>query len=165
MKKNMSKIAALLLTACLGLTACDPGFEEECLMVNNSNHTVTIIPGNYSWYDYDADSTHIYKNSSYTLKSGEEVMVSHESGIGYASLERGTYEMKYYLGDSVIFQFEDNRQIVFHPKDTIPSSPYNFSVSNYTYEEKVSRTGSSRGNAFYGKLTFFITDDHYNQAQ
>lgn len=167
MKLTIRFTAIILLTVLA--TACDPGYNENMTIRNASAHTVTVIPAPYSWYDSGMDSTHTWTNESYTLVPGQEVVIHHSGGIGGASLEEGIATFQQYYGDSVTIRFpnieiEPTPQMIYHIADTTGISPFNFKGTHYQYEEKYNTGRIFNGHPMYGKLTFIVTDEHYNAA-
>lgn len=140
----------MVAAAALMMAACDPGFEEDIVLSNSTSHSVTIVPSG---------------DSEVTLAAGEEKVIKHRDGLGGASLEFGINAFAWYYGDSVVVRFDNSRQVTYHKDDTTGISPYNFSGQNYTYEEKRKESSPFKGNPYYGKLTFSITDEHYGAAQ
>lgn len=165
MQHNTIKAIAVFFVGAFLLTSCDPGYDEYAVINNATKHTVTIIPGASSHYNSSLDSTIIRKNESYTIEPGEEVVVYDGGGVGSASRGIGILEFRHYYKDSVIFRFDDSRQVVYYKDDTTGISPYCFSTTNYIYIEKQSTGLFFNGNPYYGKLTFAITDEHYQSAQ
>ena len=164
--KHRGIIVALLvivITIILA-TACDPGFSEDVVIKNSSTHTLTVIPSDYSYYNRDWDSIFVITNKSYTIASGEDTVVAAMNRLGSASLEGGIYMFRQYYADSVILRFDNSRQVVYHKDDTTGISPYNFDTSNYSYEEKLHRGRTLNGHPYYGRLTFTVTDEHFDAA-
>lgn len=163
--KKTTKFVAVILLAVLD-TACDPAFTEEIALRNGSSHTVTVIPCPLSWHDSEQDTTFTRENQTYTIAPGEEVVVLYDGGIGSASFTIGESMFFQYYCDSVTFRFngETGPQIVYHKSDTTGISPYNFNSLNYQYEEKLNTGHVFHDLPYYGKLTFTITDEHYDAA-
>ena len=159
------KMVVIILLAILA-TACDPGYTEEIAIRNGSSHTVTVIPSPLSWYDSEQDTTFTHETKSYTIAPGEEVVVNYEGGIGGASFSQGESMFFQYYNDSVTFRFngETGPQVVYHKEENTGISPYNFKSLNYRYEQKLNTGMIFHGHPNYGKLTFTITDEHYDAA-
>ncbi len=147
-------------------TSCDPSYTEEIAIHNGSSHTVTVIPSPLNWYDSIQDTTFTQENQTYTIAPGEEVVIKNEGGLGGADLTVAKYMLFQYYSDSVIFRFngETGPQIVYHKEENSGISPYNFQSLNYQYEEKLNTGLIFHGHPNYGKLTFTITDEHYEEA-
>lgn len=163
--RSVGMIAALLFLA-VCIAACDPGYTEDVVIRNVSKHYVTIIP-------HDAmlnDSTLESSNKVYTLAPNEEVVIEQLGGIGSASFEEGVNYFKTFYGDSVKLGFggfgEDGlwREKTYFARETTGISPYNFQSLNYTYEEKRNTGRVFHDLPYYGKLTFTITEEHYEEA-
>lgn len=161
--KRSAVIVLLLAAVTLVLTSCDPGYDEDMVIRNESSQTVTVIPGTRdcatSELGFDVG------NKTYTLAPSEEVVIQSNGGIGSASLEEAIATFMQYYGDSVTFRFagEPEQQIVFFRTDTTGISPYNFNSIHYKYEEKHHYGLWFNGHPSYGKLTFTITDEHYEK--
>ena len=165
--KHITKIIAALFLAVIA-TACDPGYTEEIAIRNASSHYVTVIPGTRDCAT--GEPSYTVENKSYTLAPGEEVVIHNDGGIGSASFEVGVNYFKVFYGDSVKLGFggfgEDGllREKTYYTWETEGISPYNFQSSNYTYEEKRNTGRVFHDLPYYGKLTFTITDEHYEEA-
>lgn len=158
---------AAMLTLAAFAAACDPGFNEDMVIRNASSHTVTVVPAPYSYYNSMLDSTLTLTHETYTIAPNDEVVIQVGGGIGAASFELGVCEFMDYYSDSVTFRFvgETNPQIVYYRSDTTGISPFNFNSMNYQYEEDVNNGLIFHGHRSYGKLTFIITDEHYEEAE
>ncbi len=163
--RNVGAITAMLILAIFA-AACDPGYTEDVAIRNASSHYVTIIP-------HDAmhnDSTLVSSNKVYTLAPNEEIVIEQLGGIGSASFEEGVNYFKTFYGDSVKFVFGGFaeeilvREKTYYAWETTGISPYNFQSLNYTYEEKRNTGRIFHDLPYYGKLTFTITDEHYEEA-
>ena len=159
-------LTAVTLTLAFLTTACDPAYTEDVAIRNASKHYVTIIP-------HDAmlnDSTLVSSNKVYTLAPNEEIVIEQLGGIGSASFEEGVNYFKTFYGDSVKFGFGGFaeeilvREKTYYAWETTGISPYNFQSLNYTYEEKRNTGRVFHDLPYYGKLTFTITDEHYEEA-
>jgi len=164
MNKTTKFVAMILLT--LLAAACDPGYTEDVVIRNASTHYVTIIP----LHPETNDTTANIAGKTYTLAPNEEVVIEQLGGIGSASFEEGVNYFKVFYGDSVTLAFgnfyDDGlwREKTYYTWDTDGISPYNFKSSNYTYEEKRNTGRVFHDLPYYGKLTFTITDEHYDEA-
>lgn len=151
--KNIKLFYAVIAAALFA--ACDPGYNEDVVIHNMSTHTVTVIP---------TPSDVVYVHDSCTLAPGEKDTVADPGGVGTASRSEGESYMEWYMGDSVVFVFDDNRRVVYYKENRDGISPYNFNSANYSYEERLNERGPFKGYAEYGKLTFTVTDEHYDAA-
>ena len=151
--KNIKLFYAVI--AATLFAACDPGYNEDVVIHNMSTHTVTVIP---------TSSDDLIVHDSCTLAPDAKDTVENAGGVGTASRSEGEYHMEWYLGDSVVFVFDDNRRIVYYKENRDGISPYNFNSANYSYEERLNEKGPFKGYAEYGKLTFTVTDEHYDAA-
>ncbi|MBO6080618.1 MAG: hypothetical protein J6P54_06620 [Bacteroidales bacterium] len=164
MNKTTKFVAMILLT--LLAAACDPSYTEDVVIRNASTHYVTIIP----LHPETNDTTANIAGKTYTLAPNEEVVIEQLGGIGSASFEEGVNYFKAFYGDSVKLGFggfgEDGllREKTYYIWETGGISPYNFQSSNYIYEEKRNTGRVFHDLPYYGKLTFTITDEHYDAA-
>ena len=150
----------------VALASCDPGYTEDVAIRNASSHYVTIIP----LYSGTDDSSATIAGKTYTLAPNEEVVIEQLGGIGSASFGEGENYFKVFYGDSVKLGFggfaEDGllREKTYYAWETTGISPYNFQSLNYTYEEKRNTGRVFHDLPYYGKLTFTITDEHYEET-
>ena len=159
--KLLSVVAAAFL-----LLSCDPGFDEDMVIRNQSQHSVTVIPSPYYYYNQELDSTFIHESESFTIATGDSVIVSNDGGIGSASRDNAIHCFQNYYNDSVTLRFDDGLQAIYHSYDTTGISPYNFASSNYSYSEKLKEKGLYfRNHPYYGRMTFTITEAHHAEAQ
>ena len=162
----MIRFTAIILLTVLA-TACDPGYNENMTIRNTSAHTVTVIPGTRDCATGCPEYS--VENKTVTIAPNAEVVIHANGGIGGASLEEGIATFQQYYGDSVIIRFpnieiEPTPQIIYHINDTTGISPFNFKGTHYQYEEKYNTGRIFNGHPMYGKLTFIVTDEHYNAA-
>ena len=153
MKNN--KLFYAVIAAAL-FAACAPGYHEDVVIHNQSTHTVTVIP---------TPSDVVYVHDSCTLAPDAKYTVADPGGVGTASRSEGEYYMELFMGDSVVFLFDDNRRIVYYKENRDGISPYNFNSANYSYEERLNERGPFKGYAEYGKLTFTVGDAHFEAAE
>ena len=158
-------VAAMLILAVFA-TSCDPSYTEEIAIHNGSSHTVTVIPSPLNWYDSIQDTTFTQENQAYTIAPGEEVVIWNDGGLGGADRTVAEYMFFQYYSDSVTFRFngESGPQIIYHKEENTGISPYNFNSQYYQYEEGLNTGLVFHGHPNYGKLTFTITDEHYDAA-
>lgn len=161
--KNIKLFYAIIAATAL-FAACDPGYSEDVVIHNGSTHTVTVVPSPSVEHDNINDTTIVYEQKSFTIAPNESVTVQSIGGVGTASRSEGEMMMHYYLNDSVVFVFDDNRRIVYYEENIDGISPYNFGSSNYSYEEKLNESGPFKNCANYGKLTYTVSDEHYEAA-
>jgi hypothetical protein len=163
--RSVGMIAALLILA-VCIAACDPGYTEDVVIHNASSHYVTIVPHDAILHDSILSSS----DKIFTLAPNEEVVIEQLGGIGSASFEGGVNYFKASYGDSVKLGFggfgDDGlvREKTYYAWETTGISPYNFQSTNYTYEEKRNTGRVFHDLPYYGKLTFTITDEHYEEA-
>ncbi len=162
----MIRFTAIILLTLLA-TACDPGYNENMTIRNASAHTVTVIPGTRDCATGGPEYS--VENKTVTIAPNAEVVIHASGGIGGASLEEGIATFQQYYGDSVTIRFpnieiEPTPQMIYHIADTTGISPFNFKGTHYQYEEKYNTGRIFNGHPMYGKLTFIVTDEHYNAA-
>ncbi len=163
----MKKII-FMMTLAVMLASCDPGYTEDVVIRNASSHYVTITDYGIDNNDYDIAD---YMHNILRLAPNEEVVIEQLGGIGCASLEEGVNYFKAFYGDSVKLGFggfEEEilvREKTYYAWETTGISPYNFQSLNYTYEEKRNTGRVFHGLPYYGKLTFTITNEHYEEAE
>ena len=162
----MIRFTAIILLTVLA-TACDPGYNENMTIRNASAHTVTVIPGTRDCATGCPEYS--VENKTVTIAPNAEVVIHASGGIGGASLEEGIATFQQYYGDSVTIRFpnieiEPTPQMIYHIADTTGISPFNFQGTHYQYEEKYNTGRIFNGHPMYGKLTFIVTDEHYNAA-
>ena len=163
--RSVWTVAAMLILAIFAV-ACDPGYTEDVAIRNASSHYVTIIP----LHPETNDSTATTAGKTYTLAPNEEIVIGQLGGIGSAGFDEGVSYFKTFYGDSVKLSFggfgEDGliREKKYYAWETDGISPYNFQSAKYTYEEKRNTGRVFHDLPYYGKLTFTITDEHYDEA-
>ena len=163
----MKKII-FIMTLALMQAACDPGYTEDVVIRNASSHYVTITDYGIDNNDYDIAD---YMHNILRLAPNEEVVIGQLGGIGSASFEEGVNYFKAFYGDSVKLGFggfEEEilvREKTYYAWETEGISPYNFQSLNYTYEEKRNTGRVFHDLPYYGKLTFTITNEHYEEAE
>ena len=147
------------------LAACDPAHDDDVVLCNKTDVSVTVLPSQYS-EQAAQDSTYYPRNENSTIAAGEEVAVINEGGIGHSSRDGCEQLLLQYLADSVTFRFADGREVTYHSADTTDAiSPYNLASELFTYDEKLSRGLWFRGMPYYGRLTFSITKEHLEAAR
>ena len=156
------------MTLAVMLASCDPGYTEDVVIRNASSHYVTITDYGIDNNDYDIAD---YMHNILHLAPNEEVVIEQLGGIGSASFEEGVNYFKAFYGDSVKLGFggfEEEilvREKTYYAWETEGISPYNFQSLNYTYEEKRNTGRVFHDLPYYGKLTFTITNEHYEEAE
>lgn len=154
----------LLPFACLLLAACDPAYDVEMDIRNQSGHAVVLQP--------PADTNILYTEPWYWRRDGiaveaDSCIVIHLcGGLGSASREEAEWQVSTCLvPDSAVFVFDDGRRLVYYSDDTLTEgSPYKFSSSQYDYSEKIWNGLVFNGLPYYGSLTYTITKEQYEQS-
>jgi len=154
MNKIISKLVCVAVAVLL-CAACDPGYTEIVSIRNASSHTVTVCPYTILGDEHPAQT--------YTLAPNEEYIIDQLGGVGSATYEEGLHVFKQYLSkyESMVFNFGDVG-IGYREEDTTGIGPYNFNSVNYSYEEELNDGPFFNGYSSYGKLTYSITDEHYD---
>ena len=160
-------VKALCLAAVsILLSSCDPGFDEDMVILNQSQHSVTVVPSPYCYYSQERDSTFVHEKETFDIAPGDSVTVSRDGGTGSASRDNAIYHFQHYYNDSVTFRFDDGLQVTYHSDDTTGISPYNFASGNYSYSEKLNEKGLYfKNHPYYGKMTFTLTEAHHAEAE
>ncbi len=152
---------SILLTACV-LTSCDPGFRQDFLFQNDTEHDVTIvalIDSTDMYFVSPIDSTRhrwFQNPDGITIPAGKTVNIFHDGGLGRASETHVADRLNCIYGDSVRFVFDGGRCLYFHRDVPAPHSPYD--DDSYTFEGEFRRFGSE------GTSTYILTDDDYARA-
>ena len=148
MKKIVMTCVAMLTFAVM--TACDPGFDDNLCIDNQSGYDLII--------DYGGFHRYCEQQGTCFVRDGETVTIPYDGGIGCTDKESSEAGMRYlFWGDSVTFMDVDSVPLrTYYATDTTSDdSPYNFNSSHYKYEEKVARNGCP---AVYTKHTFTLTE-------
>ena len=158
----MKRLLPILMLSLL-LWSCDPGFNQYCMIRNDADQPVDVIPAGYRIArNYELGTTDTIYNKPFTLAAGEDTMAVYDGGIGAADLDNAHMQMVYFFGDSVIFRFADGCQRIYHATDTLGNSPYNPLAPAYTWEEKVGKPWA--GHTYFGQLTFTIDNSQHPAA-
>ena len=139
--------------ASLLLAACDPAFDEEYSIDNQSSHDVEFVWSG-SWRYHPSENGENFDGSC-VVPAGEKVTLLIDGGIGSTGRERILLSARGHLmGDSVSF-IVGSDTVTFHAADTAGAdSPYNFSSPRYTYDELPNRMGGIG----WASLTFRVDD-------
>lgn len=165
-KKNVMLMKKFSLIACtlmaVGLTACDPGFQEEYFFNNQSGHTVTIlslIDLSETYYDVpggEPPRQSYFRNlQGLTIPDGEQLLLYEWGALGLANKDHTVDVLQHYIyGDSVRFLFDDGHYLDFAWNEWAPNSPY--IENNY---HSLFRDDNS-----YGCMTYTLWNDDYIRA-
>ena len=135
--------------AALLLAACDPGFDEEYIIDNQSSHDLLFVwSGDWRYYPYENGRNY---DGTYPVPAGTKVSLPYHGGLGGTNRDEIRRTARYYLlGDSVSFVVGADT-LTFYASDTLGAdSPYNFDSPRYTYDELP-------GNG-WASLTFRVDD-------
>ena len=149
MKAN--RILLPLLAAML-MTACDPGFDEEYIIDNQSSHDIVFVwSGGWRYYPYENG---LNFDGSYPVAAGQKATLPFNGGLGSTGRNMITSNSAVMMGDSVQFIVDGTDTLTFYASDTLNAdSPYNFKSQRYTYDELVNGQY-----ACYASLTFRVDD-------
>ena len=149
------KLNRLLLTAAaaLLLVACDPGYNEEYTIDNQSSHDLVFV-WDGSWRYYPSENERGF-DGSYPVPAGTKATLPFAGGIGQTGRDQIRFSALYgLLGDSVNFVVGSDT-LTFYASDTLGAdSPYNFDSERYTYDE----LPGSAGGMSWASLTFRVDD-------
>ena len=150
------KLNKLLMTAAaaLLLAACDPGYDEEYTIDNQSSHDLVFV-WNGSWRYYPSENGPNF-DGSYPVPAGTKATLPFAGGIGQTGRDQICSSARYrLLGDSVSFVVDGTDTLTFYASDTLGAdSPYNFDSERYTYDE----LPGSAGGMSWASLTFRVDD-------
>lgn len=155
------RFLSILLTASI-LTSCDPGFSQQFLFQNDSEHDVTIVAlidtaDMYFVSPIDSIRLRWFENpDGITIPAGKTVTILHDGGLGVASEIGVADRLRCIYSDSVRFVFDNGRYLFFHADVPAPHSPYD--DASYTFEGDFHRFGSE------GVSTYILTNDDYARA-
>ena len=149
------KLNRLLLTAAaaLLLVACDPGYNEEYTIDNQSSHDLVFV-WDGSWRYYPSENERGF-DGSYPVPAGTKATLPFAGGLGQTNRDQIRFSALYgLLGDSVNFVVGSDT-LTFYASDTLSvDSPYNFDSERYTYDE----LPGSAGGMSWASLTFRVDD-------
>ncbi|MBQ8703097.1 MAG: hypothetical protein IJ524_01825 [Bacteroidales bacterium] len=149
----------LMAAAALLLAACDPSYNEEYIIDNQSSHDLTFIwGGGWRYYPYEGG---LGFDGSYPVPAGRKVSLPFSGDMGHTSRSAICASARYgLLGDSVSFVVDGTDTLTFHASDTLGAdSPYNFDSPRYTFDGLPS--GSELKS--WASLTFRVDDAMLNQ--
>ena len=146
----------LLLTAAaaLLLAACDPGYDEEYTIDNQSSHDLVFVWSG-GWHYYPSENERGF-DGTYPVAAGTKVTLPFAGGLGQTGREQIRFSALYgLLGDSVSFVVDGTDTLTFYATDTLGAdSPYNFDSERYTYDELPGPAGGMK----WASLTFRVDD-------
>jgi len=164
MSKHNHSIFTLLLfaIACVLMCSCDPGFQTECYIRNNSSYSVTI--SNYTMDGYECELGHI---DPITIPSGNTVQLGEIGGLGVSWEGNGCAAFLKKCPEGCEIRFEDGKSLFFRPleyyeikNDSLFETHSPYSTSSHDFEMLEERIAST-----HGKTTYVITDDDYQRAK
>ena len=143
----------LMAVAALLLVACDPGYNEEYIIDNQSSHDLVFV-WDGSWRYYPSENGPNF-DGSYPVAAGTKATLPFAGGIGQTGRDQIRFSALYgLLGDSVSFVVGSDT-LTFYASDTLGAdSPYNFDSERYTYDELPGPAGGMS----WASLTFRVDD-------
>ena len=152
----MKKIGFVFCLLAIIFTSCDPRYDVDYRLANNSGHAVTFSSNlklqDGFWGDHPG---------GVVIEPGQDSLyfVVREE-LGSANLASATDVLFRYevYGDTIWFNFDDGKRLVYTREEG--KGPYDFEGDHYTYDTK-------RGRIFlmpydcYGCLTYTITKEDY----
>lgn len=144
----------LMAAAALLLAACDPAYDEEYTIDNQSSHDLVFLWSG-SWRYYPSENGPNF-DGSYPVSTGTKATLPFAGGIGQTGRDQICSSARYgLLGDSVSFVVDGTDTLTFYASDTLGTdSPYNFASPRYTYDELPGPAGGMR----WASLTFRVDD-------
>lgn len=150
------KLNRLLLTAAaaLLLAACDPGYNEEYTIDNQSSHDLVFVWSG-SWRYYPSENGRNF-DGTYPVAAGAKATLPFAGGLGQTGRDQICASACYgLLGDSVSFVVDGTDTLTFYASDTLGTdSPYNFDSPRYTYDELPGPAGGMK----WASLSFRVDD-------
>ena len=143
----------LMAVAALLLAACDPGYDEEYTIDNQSSHDLVFVWSG-GWHYYPSENERGF-DGSYPVAAGTKATLPFAGDIGQTGRDQIRFSALHgLLGDSVSFVVGSDT-LTFYASDTLGAdSPYNFDSERYTYDE----LPGSAGGMSWASLTFRVDD-------
>ena len=143
----------LMAVAALLLAACDPGYNEEYIIDNQSSHDLVFVWSG-GWRYYPSENERGF-DWSYPVPAGTKATLPFAGDLGQTGRDQIRFSALYgLLGDSVSFVVGSDT-LTFYASDTLGAdSPYNFDSERYTYDE----LPGSAGGMSWASLTFRVDD-------
>ena len=143
----------LMAVAALLLAACDPGYDEEYIIDNQSSHDLVFVWSG-GWRYYPCENGPNF-DGSYPVPAGTKTTLPFAGDLGQTGRDQIRFSALYgLLGDSVSFVVGSDT-LTFYASDTLGAdSPYNFDSERYTYDE----LPGSAGGMSWASLTFRVDD-------
>ncbi len=143
----------LMAVAALLLAACDPGYNEEYIIDNQSSHDLVFVWSG-GWRYYPSENERGF-DGSYPVAAGTKATLPFAGDIGQTGRDQIRFSALHgLLGDSVSFVVGSDT-LTFYASDTLGAdSPYNFDSERYTYDELPGPAGGMS----WASLTFRVDD-------
>ena len=159
--KKIQLILSLVLVTVL-FTSCDPAFNEDFVIDNQSSHDLVFVWSG-SWHYYPNENGQNF-DGTYPVAAGKKVTFTFDGGLGCTShgeIERCARSL--FLGDSVSF-IVGTDTLTFYASDTLGiDSPYNYDSPRYTYDERSSLMSGC--DLEWASLTFRVDDELLGDSQ
>ena len=155
----MKKIPSILIVTVLLFAACDPGYNFDFAIDNQSQHAVTI-------QSLDTAYHHKVVNAAALT----DTVVYADGGLGVAEIGQISSDLRSAIyGDSVQVLFDDGRSLKYNIFTDTSNGLYCFADTNavgsrYRYVPRMNTT-TFKGHAGYCKYTLVITDNDYNMSE
>ena len=155
----MKKKKTILIMAALLFAACDPGYNFDFAINNQTEHAVTI-----------ASLDTVYRHKTVSAPALTDTVVYGNGGLGYAEIPDVSTDIRNDIyGDSVQLIFDDGRSLKFYALSDTNGGLYTFADTNHTgsryvYKPRMNTT-TFKGHAGYCRYTLNITDDDYNLSE
>lgn len=124
----------LMTSAALLLASCDPSYNEEYIVDNQSSHDLVFVwSGGWRYYPNE-DGLNF--DGSYPVPAGRKTSLPFNGDMGHTNQsEIRRSALNLLLGDSVCFVVDGTDTLTFYASDTLGAdSPYNFSSPRYTFD-------------------------------
>ena len=148
-----------LATAVLLFAACDPGYNFDFAINNQTAHDLTI---------QSLDTARHFKSVNAPAKTDSVVYAG--GGLGVAEIPEVSQNIRNDIyGDSVQVIFDDGRSLKYYALSDTNGGLYCFADTNHTgsrylYKPRMN-TITFKGYAGYCRYTLNITDDDYNRSE
>lgn len=154
----MKRKSLIPLLAATLLAACDPAYDFDFAIDNQTQHAVTI---------QSLDTTF---HTTVSAPALTDTVVYVGGGMGYAEIPQISSDIRYNIyGDSVQLLFDDGRVLKFYALSDTGSGPYCFADTNHTgsryiYLPRLNKH-TFKGHAGFCRYTLVITNDDYSLSE
>ena len=153
----MKKTGFFFCLLVIALSSCDPGYQVDYKLINNSGHSVVFTSKTQYQYFWENHPNGIM------VKQGEDSLFYTTGGLGIAEFDLAKINLssEQVYGDTITFTFDDGKRLIYTQEEG--NGPFDFEGNHYTWITK-------RGHMFfrsydsYGCLTYTITEEDYNNS-